>query len=44
MLHVTNAHAFLFGITEVFLGLPNLLHASPFKRPEKGGFNKGFLM
>lgn len=44
MLHVTNAHVFLFGITEVFLCLPNLLHASLFKSLEKGGFNKGFLM
>lgn len=44
MLHVTNAYVFLFSITEVFLCLPNLLHASLFEMPEKGGFNKGFLM
>ena len=44
MLHVTSAHVFLFGTAEIFLCLPNSLHASLFERPEKGGFNKGFLM
>lgn len=43
-LHVTDAHVFLFGITEVFLGWPKLLHACLFKRPKKGGFNKSCLM
>lgn len=41
---VPAARVFLFGITQVFWGWPGFRHASLFKRPKKGGFNKSVLM